>query len=212
MARPPNLSGDARGFNSQMFKSDRAVRRGFRMLGYAVNPRDHKVPKSTVQQFQRDYNKCAERFGRWGKVEVSGRIGKTTLNALEHAVRWSKKRENREGIPTARSWQALCANRRAACLDTECVDGRNYSAPPEVGAEAYATVTVPEAREENFVEVLPVGRGKLRNIHTDDALRCNILGFERHAEVIFAIVEVPPQRDLPGGRSDSITCPCVLGR
>ena len=200
MAAPPNLSKDAKGFNSQMFKSDRAVRRGFRILGYGVNPRDHKVPANTVRQFQRDYNKCAERFGHWGKVKVTGKLNRDTLNALEHAIRWSKKRENDQGIPSARSWQALCGD-----IDSpDCFDKSSRT-----GARAYAQ---PEAAETNFVEVLPNGTGKLRNIHTDDSLRCEILCFDRHGEVVFATVKIPPQGDLPGGRPDPISCPCVFAR
>ncbi len=201
MAKPPNLSGDAKGYNSQMFKSSRAVRRGFKLLGYGVNPSDHKVPGSTVRQFQHDYNRCSERFGRWGQVRVTGKLNRETLNGLEHAVRWSKKRENRDGTPSARSWQALCSDRGIACRDAS--GSRTYSK---------TDTPAPKARESSFVEVLPNGSGKLRNIHTDDALRCEILNFELHGDVVFATVAVPPQGDLPGGRSEPITCPCVLGR
>jgi len=205
MPAPPNLSKDAKGFNTSMFKSDRAVRRGFRLLGYGVSNRFHKVPGDTVRQFQRDYNKCADRFGRWGKVKVTGKLNKDTLNALEHAIRWSKKLENTQGTPSARSWQSLCASRRNACLDPPSGKGKTR-------AYAQAEAELPEARGTNFVEVLTNGSGKLRNIHTDHALRCNILAFERHGDTVLAVVEIPPQGDLPGGRPDSITCPCVFAR
>lgn len=202
MAQPPNLSGDAKGFNSKMFKSQRGVRRALKALGYGVNHCLRTIPTSTIRQFQTDYNKCAEKFGRWGKVDRTGKIDRQTLNALEHAIRWCKKRENRDGIPSARAWQSLCAHRRKVCRDTECEDGRSFSATPEKVEE----------RETNFVEVMPDGTGKLRNIHTDDALRCSIIAFERYGEVVFAVVDVPSQGDLPNGRSEPISCPCVLGR
>lgn len=179
-----------------MFKSRRAVRRGFKILGYAINPHDHEVPSQTIRQFQRDYNKCSDRFNQWGNVEVGGSLDIDTLNALEHAVRWSRKRENSEGIPSARFWQSLCADLRPEL---------NYK-------RAYAQTEPVKEKETNFVEVLPNGIGKLRNIYTDDALRCNILAFERHGDVIFAIVEVPPQGDLPNGRDEQINCPCIFAR
>lgn len=200
MAAPKNLSRDTKGFNSRMFKSERAVRRGFMMLGYGVNTCEHKVPSNTVRQFQRDYNKCANRFGHWGQVKITGKLNRDTLNALEHAIRWSKKRENDQGIPSARSWQSLCGDRRAACIDTdECESGRRKYGQTDLS-------------ETNFVEVLPNGSGKLRNIHTDDSLRCDIICFERHGDVVFSTVNVPSQGDLPGGRPNSITCPCVFAR
>lgn len=206
MAKPPNISGDINGFNTQMFKSKRAVRRGFLMLGYGINPRDADIPANVVRQFQRDYNKCSERFGRWGKVDINGKLDKPTLNGLEHAIRWAKKRENRDGTPSARSWQALCGNRAAACIDdSECGNNgrRRKYAQPDVEVQP---------RETNYIEVCPDGTGKLRNILTEDALRCNILAFERHGEVIFAVAEVPPQGDLLGGRPQPITCPCMFAR
>lgn len=203
MPAPPNLSKDVKGWNSSMFKSDRAVRRAFRILGYSVSNRFHKVPSDTVRQFQHDYNKCAERFGHWGKVKTTAKLNKDTLNALEHAIRWSKKRENREGIPTARSWQALCGVRRAS--------GSRAYAQSESPASPEAP-EAPEGRGTNFVEVQPNGTGKLRNIHTDHALRCNIIAFERAGDTVFALVEIPPQSDLPGGRTDQIKCPCIFAR
>lgn len=211
MTAPPNLSKDVKGFNSSMFKSDRAVRRGFRVLGYAVNPRDHKVPANTVRQFQRDFNRCGERFGRWGQVKVTGKLNRNTLNALEHAIRWSKKRENREGVPSARSWQALCADRSSGCTDPA---SSNQRGPRRRRAYAQADQAPPDLPERgtNFVEVLSNGTGKLRNIHTDHALRCNIIAFERYGDTVFVLVEVPPQGDLPGGRPDHIKCPCIFAR
>jgi len=199
MANPPNLSGDAKGFDSKMFSTERAVRRGFQLIGYGVNLRKNKVPSDTVEQFQRDYNRCSDRFGKWGKVQITGKLDRISLNALEHAIRWSKKRENKCGMPAARSWRALCTNRKSA----GCESGRSYSE---------AENPTPRESATNFVEVLPNGSAKLRNTRTDDALRCNIINFELHGDIVFALVEVPSQGDLPGGRPEPITCPCILGR
>jgi hypothetical protein len=186
-----------------MFKSDRAVRRGFRILGYGVSNRDHKVPSKTVHRFQLNYNKCADRFGHWGKLNVTGKLSKETLNALEHAIRWSKKLENTQGVPSARSWQSLCGNQWNVYPSNGSAKTRAY---------AQAEGDAPEARGTNFVEVMSDGVGKLRNIHTDHALRCNIIAFERYGDTAFAVVEIPPQADLPGGRPDQITCPCIFAR
>lgn len=202
MANPPNISGDPNGFNAAMFKTQRSVARAIRMLGYAVRP-DHKTPEETVKKFQHDYNHCSKRFGEWGEVAVNGRIDTATLNALEHAVRWSKKRENRSGTPSARFWRALCSDRRPDCLDSEGY-GRMY-------AETEQKEKV-EPQESSFVEVQPNGSAKLRNLHTDDALRCDVLDFERQGDVVFAIVKLPPQADLPNGRSEPLCCPCTIRR
>lgn len=201
MPTPPNLSNDSAGFNSRMFRSDRAIRRGFRVLGYGINPKDHKVPSGTIKQFQRDYNHCAEKFGRWGRVDIHGKIDKPTLNALEIAIRWAKKKENTQFIPSARVWQSLCSFRKSACNDhDDCSDNSQRS---------YSSTDI-EKSETNFVEILSNGFGRLRNIHTDDSLRCNIECFDKHGDVVFATVTVPPQGGLPKGRDKSITCPCVF--
>ena len=107
MSAPPNLSEDPKGFNSTMFGTKRSISRALRMLGYPIRP-DHEAPESTVITFQREYNRCSRRFGKWGEVEVHGRVDTETLNALEHALRWAKHRENQTGTPSARFWRALC--------------------------------------------------------------------------------------------------------
>lgn len=199
MAAPPNFTKDPDGYNRQMFRSERAVRRGFMMIGYPVNTGDHRVPKGTVLQFQRDYNKCSERFGQWGKVVENSSLDIPTLNALEHAIRWSKKRENKDGTPTARSWQSLC---HAAPGDS-CGGERRIIA---------SRTEKPTSYETRYIEVSPQGTAKLRDTNTDLALRADVLDFERDGNVVFAIVKIPPQADLPGGREEPFRCPCVLGR
>lgn len=197
MASPPNFTKNKAGFNKVMFRSERAIRRGFMMIGYAVNTGAHKVPEKTVLQFQKDFNKCSDRFGQWGKVAESGRLDIPTLNALEHAIRWSKKRENRDGTPSARSWQSLC-----------------HVAPGDsCGGKVIASrIDEPEAYETRYIEVTPQGSAKLRDTETDMSLRAEVVRFERDGNVVFAIVKIPPQADLPGGREEPFRCPCVLGR
>ena len=203
--KPPNISKNAAGYNTKMFKSDRAVKNAFKRIGYGISNRNIKAPASTVKQFQKDYNKCADRFGHWGQIDVTAKLDKPTLNGLEIAVRWSVKRENRDGVPAARSWQGLCRNLSGlACHDDRSADlskSRVYSAS-EGGPQIDET-------PKNFIEVLSNGVGKLRNMHNDHALRANILDFEKHGPVIFAVAILPPQADLPKGRKDPIKCPCV---
>ncbi len=201
MASPPNISNGPKGYNQKMFSGDRAVRKNFMILGYGVNTTRHKVHKEVVREFQRDYNKCAEKFGQWGKVELTGALDIPTLNALEHAIRWSKKRENTDGTPSARSWQSLCHE--------------HPSYPGECGSDEKVIVSRTHEKEEyevNYIEITDDGGAKLRSIDTDIALRAEILGFDREGDVVFAIVKIPPQADLPGGREEPFRCPCVLGR
>lgn len=199
MSTPPNFTKDKDGFNRKMFRSDRAVRRGFMRVGYPVNTGAHKVPKETIRQFQKDYNKCSDRFGQWGKVKENGSLDIPTLNALEHAIRWSLKRENKDGTPSARSWQSLC-----------------HSAPGDsCGGEKRiiaSRIEEPDVYETRFIEVTSQGTAKLRDTETDLSLRAEVVDFERDGNVVFAIVKIPPQADLPGGREEPFRCPCVLGR
>lgn len=198
--RPPNLSKDNAGYNTSMFKTDRSVKNAFRRIGYGVSPAI-KVPSSTITQFQHDYNKCGDKFGRWGKIDVTSKLDKHTLNALEIAVRWSVKRENRDGVPAARSWQGLCRNlKHLSCNEDQ---SRSYSATEAEGLEI-------SPDETRYIEILPNGNGKLRNLHSDHALRANILDFEHHGPVIFAVAILPPQDGLPGGREEPFSCPCVF--
>ena len=198
MATPPNFTNNEAGYNRQMFRSDRAIRRGFMRIGYPVNTGLHKVPKSTVTQFQRDYNKCSDRFGQWGKVKENGALDIPTLNALEHAIRWSKRREDKEGVPSARSWQSLCHD-----APGDSCGGKKAIASRIMESDAYET---------RYVEVTAQGTAKLRDTETDLALRAEVVDFERDGNVVFAIVKIPPQSDLPGGREEPFRCPCVLGR
>ena len=166
------------------------------MLGYPVDPKVHEPDAKTVKKFQRDYNRCDMNFDSWGDIAITGKIDIPTLNALEHAIRWSKKRENDTGVPSGRSWRALCTG-----------SGRKYSS---TGEESDDDVVTPDT-ESNYIEIQQDGSGKLCNIHNDHALRCSILAFERAGDVVFAVVDVPPQGDLPHGRPEPITCPCFMG-
>lgn len=196
--RPPNTSGDPRGYNTSMFNTDRAVKTALRRLGYGVSP-TVDIPGSTILRFQHDYNKCADRFGKWGKTDTTSMLDKHTLNAIETALRWSEKSEKRHGTPSANSWQSLCKN-----LDhLGCGKSRRYSAAPAPDLEV-------SPDETRYVEILPNGNGKLRSTASDRALRANVMDYERHGDVIFAVVVLPPQDGLPGGRDKPFKCPCVL--
>ncbi len=201
MANPPNYTGDPKGFNTRMFKSDRAVRRAFMILGYGINRCVHKVPRETVEQFQKDFNVCGQRFSQWGSVTVNGALDKPTLNALEHAVRWSKRRESRDGMPSATSWQSLCRDRRTP----ECGECDEHGRPIIRRKNTNRT-------ETKFVEVTAQGTAKLRDMNSDVSLRAELIDFERDGDVVFAVVKIPPQADLSGGRDKPFRCPCVLAR
>ena len=109
---PPNISGDAAGYDTDLFPSMSAVRQWLNNIGYsveAVGPNAEKLLKSNgeVKDFQRDYNLVAnegaflnEKYGmtlefiagadRYGTLTADGTIstawpptkGKNTLNAL----------------------------------------------------------------------------------------------------------------------------------
>lgn len=194
MSSPPNISGNAAGYNKGMFKSNRAIRRAFKLLGYPIDMCEHNVDRGNVRHFQKDFNRCSKKAGKWGQIEATGKLDKDTLNALEIALRWAKKRENTDGTPCMVSWQSFCAVARGK--------GRTFA---EVEAEA------PIEKGTNYVEVSPNGMAKLRNVYNDHCLRAELLDFERHGAVAFATVILPPQGDLPGGRSEPMTCPCVFG-
>lgn len=205
--KPPNVTKNPSGYNTKMFSSNHAVKNAFRRIGYGVSRRDVKVPRATIIQFQRDYNKCADRFGHWGQIDETGKLDRETLNGLEIAVRWSVKRENRDGTPAARSWQGLCRNLSHIQCEEDCGDRRGDSTSRRY-ANANKSVEIDDS-PKHYIEVLPNGVGKLRNMHNDHALRANILDFEKHGPVIFAVAVLPPQADLPKGRKDPIKCPCV---
>ena len=185
------------GFNFHMFKSRRSICQALRYLGYEISDGANVPPTKTIQQFQKDFNNCSGKIGRFGKIDTNGYPDTNTLNALERAVQWAKDLEVSSPMPGARSWQSLCS----------------YSGQGESLDEAYSKANELNLdKGTNFVEVLPSGIGKLRNSYTDDSLRCNILSFERRGDIIFAVVEVPPQGDLPGGRNEQICCPCLFSR
>jgi len=188
---PPNFSKNPQGYNTDLFKGQRDVRRAFMMLGYGVNKTLHRIPTKTVKSFQRDYNRCGQRFGHWGAVEVTGDFDSNTLNALEHAVRWSKKRENEDGMPSATYWQTLCRD------VVECGESED-EAPVEM--------------QTQYVEISAGGNARLRDIRTTKFLRAELLEFDREGDVIFATVKIPSQSDLRGGRDEVFRCPCVLER
>lgn len=198
MTHPPNLSGSASGYNEKMFRNHRSVGRGLKMLGYRVNINED-VDSSLITQFQNDYNLCSKKFEQWGEIGVSGAMDIPTLNGLEHAIRWAKKIENVKGIPAASAWRSFCA-----CFQSH---GKRYAAVAEGASEASEPDTA-----TNFIEVLPDGNGKLRNIYNDSALRAEILDFEKHGPIVFAVAILPPQAELPGGRMEPFACPCLIRR
>lgn len=183
---PSNISGDIKGFNSRLFKSDRAIRRAFIVLGYSVDPNMLRVPESAIRRFQTDYNVASSRLSSIGSLHISGKINKETLNALEFAIRWSKKRSSVKTTSIAECWRSLIGNK-----DKRAYSGTDHS-------------------PSNFVEVNSDGSGNLRSTKTDSALRCIVLSFEKRGETVFATVSVPPQGDMPEGCKSSITCPCIF--
>jgi len=205
MANPPNLSQSPAGYNDKMFRSVRSIRRGLSMLGYPASSCDQEISGDMIRKFQNDYNRCSKKFGHWGTIEASSEMDVPTLNGLEHAIRWAKKIEKTKGLPTASAWRFFCNLYMAPGERTYSATGETLENGPTVAAQ-------PEVAESNFVEVLPNGNGKLRNIYNDDALRANIVDFEKHGSTVFAVVILPPQDGLPGGRMDPFACPCLIRR
>lgn len=100
---PPNMSGDAEGYNTQRWPDTATVCKGFGALGYDVRWKDPQgeiqlscdehgkvvtFDKSVVMEFQRDYNKVSKIPG-WegakGTLTLDGIAGANSLNAMEHA-------------------------------------------------------------------------------------------------------------------------------
>lgn len=189
MLRPPNASGNTSGYNSDLFKTDRGVRRAFMMLGYPVKKSSHKVEKKIVGQFQSDYNRCSDRFGQWGKVDDDSRLNKHTLNALEQALRWAKAQESETGNPSAALWQSLC---------------KGYD-------EDFRECERPEAKPTCFVEIDADGLARVHDIGSDESLRAEVLRFEREGDVVFAVVRIPSQAGI-ASEIRELRCPCKVCR
>ncbi len=105
--QPPNISGDPKGYNSQMWEGLENVAHAFRFLGYQGSD-----GIGITRQFQGDWNRVSQRVATnpnfqafdWnhvpqGNVIVDGDPGPQTLNALEVAI------ANQNVIP----WQNLTA-------------------------------------------------------------------------------------------------------
>jgi hypothetical protein len=90
---PPNISKDAKGYNSLMFKSASHVRQWFVNMGYSVLiNQDSLIGNRAVKKFQRNYNTVAARPGKssMGHLDIDGTAGPNTLNALEIAFMQTK--------------------------------------------------------------------------------------------------------------------------
>jgi hypothetical protein len=103
---PPNLSGNANGYNTAMFPDPKAVRAAMIVIGYPVEPNSAPLePKDPrVEQFQRDWNKAVAAYkasdpAYWdwvsdkplltqltGTLTADGVAGAATLRALEIAM------------------------------------------------------------------------------------------------------------------------------
>lgn len=105
--KPPNISGNAAGFNTSMFGSPAKVRQWMVNLGYPVIVNSDPVIKvPAVADFQRDYNrvsKTAQIRGRLGSLyhgkiitdmgtlDDDGTAGPNTLNAIEIAFEMTQR-------------------------------------------------------------------------------------------------------------------------
>ena len=105
--QPPNISGDPKGYNTQMWEGLENVAHAYRFLGYQGSD-----GIGITRQFQGDWNRVSQRVATnpnfqafdWrhvpqGNVIVDGDPGPQTLNALEVAI------ANQDVIP----WQNLTA-------------------------------------------------------------------------------------------------------
>lgn len=178
--RPPNISKDPQGYNTKLFPNSRAVRKALRHLGYKVSLTNTPPPKVIVRQFQKHYNHCAiKRFHKWGSLKVDGIAGRNTLNAIEIAMTFARKRGRAHGGEAAHHWQKLCARHRP-------------------GRHKRHHGTKPRPHRPEFVEVMGKGVGKLRRPGLD--YRVYIHKLAKKGDLLFAQVRIPPQVGLPKGR------------
>jgi hypothetical protein len=87
-SRPPNVSRDPAGYNTEMYPDPKSVRRGLDFLGYDMPIVNVPPPDDAVGAFQEDWNEAvASGFaGATGKLSVDRVPGKYTLRALEIAT------------------------------------------------------------------------------------------------------------------------------
>ena len=92
-SNPPNVSGDSAGYNTGLYPTAKAVRKGLVFLGelgtgYVDVTPSPSVLKAAVESFQGNYNQ-ASMMGMWetsGWLAEDGVPGINTLRALEIAV------------------------------------------------------------------------------------------------------------------------------
>ena len=92
-SNPPNVSGDSAGYNTGLYPTPKAVRKGLVFLGelgtgYVDATPSPSVLKAAVKSFQGNYNQ-ASMMGMWetsGWLAEDGVPGINTLRALEIAV------------------------------------------------------------------------------------------------------------------------------
>lgn len=190
MKSPPNISNRPEGYNKRMFPDDRSIRKGFMSLGYGISYDRHEVSPDVTLQFQRDYNKCSRKLSRWGAIEADGKLGKDTMNALEIAIRWAKKAQNEGTLPSSTLWQSFCR------------ESPGCSGFPEDAEEPIDNA--------KYVEINSNGSAMLRDLYKDGSLRVELASFERHGDAVIAVVTVPPQANMPRGRSGFLKFPCVV--
>lgn len=93
--RPPNISSDAAGYNSSIFRNEADAGEALGQIGYSGTD-----PISMVKSFQRNWNRVTSKLAMMpdcfrtvrfpflpqGTLTVDGTIGPNTLNALEVAL------------------------------------------------------------------------------------------------------------------------------
>lgn len=160
----------------------RRIRRAFLALGYSVSNASYDIPENSVKDFQSDYNNCADNLKGWDKIAVNGKLDKETLIALDSAVKLAEYKSGRSLDEIEGSWKYLC---------------KKHEKPNE---------------DLRYVEVMPNGSANVRDLQSDLSLRANLIAFDREGDVIFAIVSIPAQADLPAGQEERLRCPCVVRR
>lgn len=188
---PPNISKDKKGYNRKLFSNYRAVRRVMQRLGYKVTMTNTKAPAMVVRQFQRHYNHCSiKRFPKWGSLKVDGVAGRHTLNALEIALTWARKRSKVHGGTVHGNWQKMCHRLRPPRRKHR--PGKKFPRPKHVA----------------YVEVMGKGQGKLRRPGKD--LRVYIKKLAKKGNLLFAYVQIPPQFGMPKGMAGKKWYPAVV--
>jgi hypothetical protein len=177
MKHPENISGDPKGYNTQLFPNHRAVRRALRRLGYHLSLANIKVPRPIARHFQKDFDFCSvKRHRNWGVVKIDGMMDKPDLNALEIALNFALKQSAARNVPAGVFWQRNCSMMRPK------------KRPPHRG---------PVGKGKAFIEMWSRHAGTLKRPGKED-VRVQILRLAKKGKRLLAQAKIPLQAGHEG--------------